>query len=134
VIACSILIVSSIIAVAIVLVRRHRQESQQLNHEVRSDSFRHFDPTNNRSSPPPHCELLFLSKEKSNCYQQQQHYQHQQQGKYAPTTSARLFSLHSNDGDNGGDNKEVGTMDGFATYVKVSKYSREVNLEQQCNQ
>ena len=59
------------------------------------------------------CELLFLSKEKDGCYKEQ---------RYEPTTSARLFSLHSNpshdDDDGDYEDKEDG-INGFATYVKV---------------
>ena len=59
------------------------------------------------------CELLFLSKEKDGCYKEQ---------RYEPTTSARLFSLHSNpsndDNDREYEDKQDG-INGFATYVKV---------------
>ena len=107
VIACALLIVATIIGVAIVLYRRYKKDHGKLDLTSAStqESFRERLGNTKRRS----CELVFLAKEKSGCYKQ----------RYEPTTSARLFSIHSNDG--GESCTEVGDMDGFASYVKVRK-------------
>ncbi|XP_066920455.1 uncharacterized protein [Clytia hemisphaerica] len=106
IIACALLIVATIIGVAIVLYRRYKKDHGKLDLTSANtqESFRERLGNTKRRS----CELLFLAKEKSGCYKQ----------RYEPTTSARLFSIHSNDG---GEQSctEVGDMNGFASYVKV---------------
>ena len=110
IISSAVLIIATIIAVTILLYRRYKKDRQKLDvtsptSDRTHETFRERLGNIKRTS----CELLFLSKEKDGCYQQQ---------RYEPTTSARLFSLHSNDGNDGTQDDGKG-MDGFASYVKV---------------
>lgn len=108
IISCSLFICFTICAVSVFFVRRRQNENRTLTFSNRTYDER---ASSNAITGNEKCELLYISKEKNNCYHQQ---------RYEPTTSARLFSMYSDDNADTGNEETSPSMDGFASYVRVS--------------
>ena len=132
IISCVVVVTSGFVGVAIVLYKRHKKDRQKLNLNAAASSAPCHDNdkttfrgrlTNTKSRRKASCELLFLSTEKDGCYQQNNQAKHKDFPRYEQTTSARLFSLHSQEDDtimdDGSQVSDGDDMGGFATYVTV---------------